>query len=303
MLYKNHKLLELKTSRFVESLFVWNYKTNQKWRGIEFATYKEYDFSDDYKNIDFIKSDREWKVLVKLYEEERELSVYFIIDLNESFYNSWFGFNKIDLVFEVLYLVWLSAIKSWDKVWAFIFDNTIQNICLAKKWKNNFINIINLITKYAEKDTTNKWFINVIKSILFENIFKIINDNEKINKKSGLNYFNSLKIKNSMVFYLTDSLDVDLKDLKVLCVKNDLVLCNLFNSFENNLKWVWMSWFKSWNDSIFLDLDNKDKVNKYIALRSSKIDSLKKFIHRNWWKYILIDETKNIFKEFYKIFK
>lgn len=294
MLDKTHKLLELKTTALVDSLFVWNYKTNFKWRWIEFATYKEYDFSDNVRNIDFIRSDREGKILVKLYEEERELSVYFIVDLNETFFNSWLKNEKIDLVYEILYLIWFSAIKNWDKVGAFIFNWKEHNISVAKKWKQNFINIVNFVDKFRESESSNTKFLDLFKNN------KKVSDNSDI--KTWLSYFNSLRIKNSLVIYISDNLDIDKKDLKILWVKNDFIFCNVFNSFENSLNWDWISWLKKWNDNIFLDLDNQDKLNKYRELRMIKINELKNFVLKNWWRYILLDETKHIYKEFYKIF-
>ena len=297
MLNKNHKLLELKTNALTDSLFVWNYKTNHKWRGIEFVDYKEYDFWDNIKYIDFIKSEQEWKTLVKLYEEERELSVNFIIDLNSTFYSWWLPNNKIDIVYELFYLIWLSTIKSWDKLWTFIFSNDDEKLHIAKKWKQNFINIVNSIDlfeyKFKQKNDT------------FLDIFKKWNKNfeNKKNKKKWLSYFNSLRIKNSLVFYITDNLDIDSKQLKILWIKNDLIVCNIFNSFENTLEWKGILWLKKWENNIFLDLDNKDKILKYKELRKNKILDFKKKIIRNWAKYILLDERKNIYKEFYKLFR
>ncbi|MDD2870677.1 MAG: DUF58 domain-containing protein [Candidatus Gracilibacteria bacterium] len=298
MLNKKHKLLEIKTSAIVDSLFVGNYKTNHKGRGIEFATFKEYDISDNVKNIDFVRSEKEGKILVKLYEEEKELSVYFVIDLNNTFFDSGFGFNKIDIVYELLYLVGLSALKNGDKVGMYINNSDNYNINLAKKGKNNFVNIINILDKYSQKKLEKINFLGFFKQKLSNN-----NHNINVEYNFGLKYFNSLSIKNSLVFYLTDSLEIDKKQLKVLGVKNDLVLCNIFNSIENDLHGIGIGGFKDKNNSIILDFDNKSKINEYIELRISKINELRKFILKNGGKYLLLDENKNIYKEFYNLFK
>ncbi len=280
MLDKKHKLLELKTKALVDSLFIWNYKTNKKWRWIEFVDYTEYDYSQDVKNIDFLKSEKEWKTLVKLYEEERDLSVYFVINLNETFYSDLFGNKKIDLVYEIVYLIWLSAVKAWDKVWAYIFDWYNKKIDFAKKWKQNFINIVNDLNNFK------------------------INTNFISNEKIGwLSYFNSLKINNSLVFYLTDKLEIDNKNFKILSLKNDLIVCNVFNSFENDLNNKWLVWFNKNDNNLFLDLDNKKKISEYKKLRENKIHDLKRKTIKNGWKYVLLDENKTIYKELSKLFK
>lgn len=295
MQYTKHKLLEIKTSKLVDSIFVWNYKTNFIWKWIEFVSYKEYDSNDDFKNIDFIKSENEWKILVKVYQEERELSVYFIIELNETFVDSWLSFDKIDIVYEILYLMWLSAIKSWDKVWMYVFDWLNQDFNISKKWKSNFINIVNNIENYLNYYNKKEWYFDFIKNI--------VSKQKRIDKRRWLNYFNTLKIKNSLVFYLTDNLDFDLKELKILCSKNDLILCNIFNSIENNLNWKWILWVNKTDENIYIDLDNEKKVEKYIELRNEKINFLRNFIYRNWWKYLFFDENVNIYREFFRLFK
>jgi len=281
MLDKKFKLLELKTRALVDSLFVWNYKTKIKWKGIEFVDYKEYDFSDDVKNIDFLRSEKEWKTLVKLFEEERDLSIYFIIDLNNTFFTELLDVKKIDILYELVFLIWFSAIKQWDKVWAYIFDSENKKLNLAKKWKQNFINIISDIEKFSQ---------NISKNDIWWNSKK-------------LKYFNSLKIKNSLVFLISDNLDIDNKQLKILWIKNDLIVCNIFNSFENDLNSKWLMWFNKWENNIILDLDNKKKVLEYIELRKEKIKIFKRKVIKNGWKYVLLDETKNTYKEFSKLFR
>ncbi len=294
MLNKKHKLIELKTKTLVDSLFVWNYKTKHKWRWIEFISYKEYDFSDDVKNIDFIKSSKEWKTLVKLYEEEKELSVYFVISLNDSFFSDNFSTKKIDMLLELFYLVWLSAIKSWDKLWSFIFDDFKNKLCFAKKWKQNFINIVNEIDTFAEE--------KIKKQNLLEKLKNSFNkEDKKILENNWLKYFNSLKIKNSLVFYVTDKSDIELKELRVLSTKNDLIVCNLFNHFENFLDWKWVSWLQNDWEKLFVDLDSK-KRQKYIQLRKEKLKNFRNKVIKNNASYLFIDETKNIYKEVSKLF-
>jgi len=292
MLKNKHKLLELKTKALVDSLFVWNYKTKLKWRWIEFADYKEYDISDDVKNIDFVRSAKEWKTLVKLYEEERELSVYVLFDLDENFYYEINWTKKIDLVYEFFYMIWLSAIKSWDKLWALIYNNINNKLFHAKKWKQNFINITNNIDN-----------VKYIKELsFFQNFKNIFNKKKNKNINKWLKYFNSLKIKNSLVFLLTDKLDKDLKDLKIAWVKNDLIVCNIFNSFENELNSKWLQWFDYNGESIFIDLDSKKK-DEYVLLRKKKLDSFKKKVLKCWARYLYIDEKVNIYKKLSILFK
>ncbi len=292
MLNKKHKLLELKTSKLISSLFVWNYKTNFKWKWIEFADFREYSYWDDIKNIDFVKSENQWKTIIKLYEEERELSIYFVIELNESFKNTYLtDKTKEDLLYEVIYLLWLSGLKSWDKVWSFYTINWDKKFHIAKKWKQNFINIVNWINNFL--DIEKKDIFQKIKWLLFNK-----NDDKKINT---IKYFNNLKIKDSLVIYITDSITFNTKDLKVLTTKNDLIFCNIFNDFENTLEWDEI--LKENNTWINIDLTDKDKINHYLKERNDWINTLRKNIIKFWWKYLYLNEKKDIYKEFFKLFK
>jgi uncharacterized protein (DUF58 family) len=79
MLTKKHKnVLELQTNKFVETLMVGNYKTHFKNTGIEFADFREYQDSDDAKNIDWVTSSKVGKTMMKLFDEQRELDIYFL---------------------------------------------------------------------------------------------------------------------------------------------------------------------------------------------------------------------------------
>jgi len=292
MLEKKHKLLELKTKALVDSLFVWNYKTKHKWNWIEFVDFKEYSYWDLVKNIDFVKSAKVWKTLVKLFEEEKELSVYFVLDVNNSFIQEYNSKTKKDILLEIFYLIWLTCIKSWDKIWTLINYNK-NELYFAKKWKQNFINIVNNIEKN---------FTKIVNKSFFENIKNIFKNKWNTNPEDSniLSYFNSLKIKNSLVFYLTDKLDINSKDLKIISKKNDFILCNIFNSFENDLSWDWIIWVD--NLDIKIDLNSIKKIDEYKKMRFEKIKKLRQQILKYSWDYIMFDETKSVYKEFYKLF-
>lgn len=292
MLTKKHKLLGLKTKKLVNNLYLWNYKTNLKWKWIEFVDFRDYSYWDDVKNIDFLRSEKEGKTLIKLFEEERELSVYFVIDYNDSYEEKYFWEKtKYDILLEIMYLIWLSAIKSWDKVWT-VFWFKKYNFFHAKKWKQNFINIINsLETEITSEKISFIWkYMNLFSKTLKS---KRLIDN--------LWYFNKLKVKNSLVFYITDKVDIDLKDIKIAVTKNDLILCNIFNSFENNLEWKWMVWIKDLD--IKLDLWDSEKIKNYKNKRLTLIEKQKKEVTKFSWKYLYFDENIDSYKQFYKLFK
>lgn len=274
------KKLNIKVTRLVDSLFVWNYKTAFKWRWLEFSDYRQYDFSDDSKYIDFIASAREWKLLIKRFEEERELNVFFLIDLSSSM-NFWFEKTKIDTLIETFYILSLSAISNNDKIWAIIFNDNGFTFLKPWKWKNNLMKILHIIEK------------NDIKKIPDFSANKVFS------------FLNSLPIKNSLVFFMSDKVwEIDEKYLKIQSIKNDFIYVNIFDYLENNLSED-ESVLKLWNKekTLFLNFRDKEKIAKYRDLRAKKLNDFKKKLSNYKIWYLLIDDKKNIFKELLKFFK
>ena len=83
-LTKNIKKLEITTRRLVGAQLIGSYKSAFKGHGLEFANYKEYTQNDDASLIDWKASVRTGKLLIKEYEEERKLDVFFLIDVSSS---------------------------------------------------------------------------------------------------------------------------------------------------------------------------------------------------------------------------
>lgn len=274
------KKLNLKINRLVDSLFVWNYKTAFKWRWLEFSDFRPYDDWDDSKYIDFLASAREWKLLVKRFEEERELSVFFLLDVSESM-NFWDTKNKLDTLIETFYILAFSANKNNDKIWSLIFDDNWYELLKPAKWIKNIRKILEFLNKKS------------IKKI----------DNFEINKM--ITFFNNLPLKNALVFILTDKMwEINDKNLKILSLKNDLVYINIFDYLENNLTYEGsILKLKDNFTTFFINLRDKPKILKYRELRKIKINNFKNKLNNYKISYLLLDNKTNIFTTLLKFFK
>ncbi len=275
------KKLHFKINRLVNSLFVWNYKTAFKWRGIEFADYRVYDENDDAKFIDFLASFKEQKLLIKRFEEQRELSVYFLIDTWASMQFWYKDIKKIDTLIETFYTLSLAWIKSNDMIWWLLFNDNSFEFIKAKKWIKHILNIVSKIKK---------------------NDFKKV-DNFDIN--TPLKYFNNLPIRNSLVFLLTDKIDSFLdKNLKILWIKNDVVYINIFDYFENNLEDNYgIVRLKDKIKTFFINLNDKQKVLEYKKLREKKLKFFSHKLKSFNLSYLLIDNSMNILSKLLYFFK
>ena len=273
---KQKKIIELQTQNLVESLFVWNYATNKKSTWIEFTDYQEYIDWDDSKNIDWIVSQNEWKLIKRLYSEERELDVYIWILWDENIHFSLYWIDKKNIFEEILYLLSFSTISSQNK--------------LSVLWKNNWER------KYFPLKKSRDHFIKIISEFEAEKFVKK-------SKEEILLDFNSLPQTRGILFILSSSLDVDLKQLKIAQLKHDVVFCHIFHSFENNLNWNGIISLWDQNNSLHIDLDDDFKKNEYIQSRRKKLRNFRKKIIQSWINYLYFDEKSDIFSEFYKFFK
>lgn len=289
------KKLDIKISRIVDNIFLWNYKTAFKGSWIEFADIRKYVAGDSVKHIDRITSAKQWSLYIKKYQEERQLTIFFLIDVAGSMKFGIKGKKKFDTMLEVFYTLAFSWLKNNDKIGAIIYDDQIKDFVEPKKWKAHITKIINSI---------NKNFTN--------------SKAQQSDSLKALNLLNSLKYKNWLVFLLTDdniSYNWGIEKLKnwdikwnkickIASIKNEIVYINIFDSFENNLAdenfQVNLNNKISW---LNIDLSEKSKKEKYINLRKKKVSDFKDFLLKMWIDYLQFDEDSNIFKQFLNYFR
>lgn len=265
------KVLELKFNHTVTNIFLWNYKTAFRWRWVEFSNFKNYEYWDDSKDIDWLVSAREWKILTKQFQEDRELQVLFVFDISKSM-NFWLEQKKLETLIDTFYLLWLSTLHSWWSIWWVFLWKDKERLNFSK-WKPSLIKILNKINTFSKKQSEN---------------------NEKIDFNDILNY------KDKLVFIFTDKTEIDEKSFRICSLKNDIIYINIFDTFENTLTWTsWVAWL--WWLSI--NLDNSKKKQKYIELRNKKISYIQKQINSLWWDYLLINEQTNIYKKILNLMK
>ena len=272
-----NKLLKIKAKKLASSVFLWNYKTAFKWTWLEFSDFREYSFSDDEKYIDFAVSSKSGRTMIRQYEEERELKILFFFDLSETFL-FWDDKKKIDTLIETFYLLAFSAVSNGDKIWAYFNLWDSRKFISFNGWNMAISNILKVF------DSTN------LESVNFEDSL-------------DLSCLMNLKLKNSLVFVFSDKLDLEEKSFKYLNSKNDVVVVNIFDKFENSLEGKGLIWLKNFESNFFINLDNKKKVLEYKKLRSEKIEAFRKKVYKFWANYVFLDNYSNVVKELFKLMK
>ena len=168
-LFKKVRKIEIKTRGLSNQIFSGEYHSVFKGRGMAFSEVREYQYGDDIRNIDWNVTARFNHPFIKIFEEERELTVMLLIDVSGS---GRFGTNgqlKQELITEIAAVLSFSAINNNDKVGVIFFSDKIEKFIPPKKGSSHILRIIReLIDFHAENTGTNisealRYLTNAIK--------------------------------------------------------------------------------------------------------------------------------------------
>ena len=209
---KKVRQIEIRTKNIVNDFFGGDYHSNFKGRGMTFSEVREYVPGDDVRSIDWNVTARTGKPHLKIFEEERELSVLILIDVSSS---GVFGSKKnlkIDLGVEIAAMLSFSAIKNNDKVGLALFSYKIEKYIPPKKGKKH---VLRLITDIVNHD--------------FEN------SNKRTSIKTAIDFANKISKRKSVIFLISDFIDDNFwNELKFLNFKNDVIGLQIYDSYERN---------------------------------------------------------------------
>jgi uncharacterized protein (DUF58 family) len=209
---KKVRQIEIRTKNVVNDFFGGDYHSNFKGRGMTFSEVREYVPGDDVRSIDWNVTARTGKPHIKIFEEERELSVLILIDVSSS---GVFGSKKdlkIDLGVEIAAMLSFSAIKNNDKVGLALFSDKVEKYIPPKKGKKH---VLRLITDIVNHD--------------FEN------SNKRTSIKTAIDFANKISKRKSVIFLISDFIDDNFwNELKFLNFKNDVIGLQIYDSYERN---------------------------------------------------------------------
>ena len=209
---KKVRRIEIRTKNIVNDFFGGDYHSNFKGRGMTFSEVREYVPGDDVRSIDWNVTARTGKPHIKIFEEERELSVLILIDVSSS---GVFGSKKdlkIDLGIEIAAMLSFSAIKNNDKVGLALFSDRVEKYIPPKKGKKH---VLRLITDIMNHDFDNS--------------------NKRTSIKNAIDFANKISKRKSVIFLISDFIDDNFwNELKFLNFKHDVVGLQIYDSYEKN---------------------------------------------------------------------
>ena len=139
---KKVRKIEIKTRGLSQNIFAGQYHSAFKGRGMAFAEVREYQFGDDIRDIDWNVTARFRKPYVKVYEEERELTVMLLVDVSGSLDFGTTKCTKSDVAVEMAATLAFSAIQNNDKIGVIFFSDRIEKYIPPKKGRKHILYII-----------------------------------------------------------------------------------------------------------------------------------------------------------------
>lgn len=210
-LLKKVRKIEIKTRGLSRNIFAGEYHSAFKGRGMAFSEVREYQYGDDVRNIDWNVTARFNHPYIKVFEEERELTVMLLVDVSGS---GFFGTRKQlkrDLITEITAVLSFSAIQNNDKIGIIMFSDHIEKFIPPKKGKTHILRIIRELIDFQPKGN-------------------------KTHLSEGLRYFTNVVKKRSTAFLISDFWASDYeKALRVASYRHDLIALRVQDQHEQQL--------------------------------------------------------------------
>ncbi len=210
-LLKKVRRIEIKTRRLSNHLFSGEYHSSFKGRGMAFSEVRRYEFGDDIRAIDWNVTARLHEPHIKVFEEERELTLMLLVDLSGS---ENFGSRnqlKREMITEICATLAFSAIQNNDKVGVIFFSDKVEKFIPPAKGKTHILRIIRELIEFKP-------------------------ESYKTNIAEALRFFSAFQKRRAIAFVLSDFMDSRYKDaLKIASRKHDLTGIRIYDPREEEL--------------------------------------------------------------------
>ena len=196
-LLKKVRKIGIKTRALSHQIFAGEYHSAFKGRGMAFSEVREYQYGDDVRNMDWNVTARMRSPYVKVFEEERELTVVLLVDVSRSRLFGTVGTSRKDMLAEIAAVLSFSAIINNDKVGALFFSEKVEKFIPPKKGRSHLLHIIKEIIEF--EPTTDGTDISEALRYLTNAIKKkctafLLSDMLDVNKDGSPRYEEALKV-------------------------------------------------------------------------------------------------------------
>ncbi|MBL45936.1 MAG: DUF58 domain-containing protein [Candidatus Marinimicrobia bacterium] len=265
------KHIEIRTKGLVNDLFGGEYHSAFKGQGMTFSEVREYYPGDDIRMIDWNVTARNNAPYVKIFEEERELTVYILVDISSSGSFGTIDQLKSEMAAEIAAVLGFSAIKNQDKVGLILFSSEVEKFIAPQKNKSHILRLIREVLFYkSQKKGT---------SI-----------------QSALDYLMNVSKRKSVVFLISDFLDSKYwKSLKLVNKKHDLIGIRISDPAEKSIPNIGL--FKGYDpesgDEFWIDTSSNKERKLLRRSISEKWDDFDKKCKKNKFSLLTVSTSED----------
>ncbi|MGB7786989.1 MAG: DUF58 domain-containing protein [Salinimicrobium sp.] len=249
-LLKKVRKIEIKTRRLSDHIFGGEYHSTFKGRGMTFSEVRQYQFGDDVRNIDWNVTARYSEPFVKVFEEERELTMMLVVDVSASGLFGTRNSFKQDIITEIAATLAFSATQNNDKIGLILFTDQIELYIPPKKGRSHVLRIIRELLEFQPKS-------------------------QKTDVSNALSYLSRVMKKKAIVFVLSDFIAEDYqRTLKITSGRHDVTGIRVYDEREEeipNLGIVRMQ-DEETGKSLMVDTSSKAVRNNYAKYYRERVD-------------------------------
>jgi len=280
-LLKKVRKIEIKTRGLSSQIFSGEYHSAFKGRGMTFSEVREYQPGDDIRTIDWNVTARFNHPYVKVFEEEREMTVMLLVDISAS---GEFGTRKQlkqELITELCAVLAFSAIQNNDKIGVIFFTDKIEKFIPPKKGKSHILRIIRDLIEFKPSQ-------------------------KKTDIKLALKYLTNVIKKRSIAFVISDFIANDFSDaLKIANKKHDIVTLRIYDEREKELPNIGLIKIMDAEsgEMKWIDTSNKHTRIHFAAEAKRKDDYLKELFNKSGVDSANISTSESYIKPLINLFK
>ena len=281
-LLKKVRKIEIKTRALSHQIFAGEYHSAFKGRGMAFSEVREYQYGDDVRNMDWNVTARMRSPYVKVFEEERELTVVLLVDVSRSRLFGTVGKSRKDMLAEIAAVLSFSAIINNDKVGALFFSDKVEKFIPPKKGRSHLLHIIREIIEFEPStDGTDisealRYLTNAIKK---KCTAFLLSDMIDVNADGSPRYEDALKIAvnrhDLSVIEVYDPRERNIPDVGLVHIKDsETGQAAWVNTSDKKMRLAYEEWFRNVEQTssrLFMKY-NVDKVS--IALDEDYVKGL-----------------------------
>ncbi len=278
---KKVRHIEIRTKGLVNDLFGGEYHSIFKGRGMTFSEVREYVSGDDIRMIDWNVTARNNTPYVKIFEEERELTVYLLVDVSQSGNFGTVNQFKSELAAEIAAVLGFSAIKNQDKVGLILFSDEVEKYIAPKKNKSHIL--------------------RVIREVLFN---KPMNSGTSI--QTGIDFLLNVAKRKSVVFLISDFLDKNYwKSLKLANNKHDMIGIRISDPAEELIPNMGLIKVEDpeTKEKLWVDISSKKDRVKHLRAIQNKWNDFQEECNRNQFDVIDLSTERDYVEPLMEFFK